>query len=204
MSRYTGPRLKKMRALGTDLPGLSRKSIERRPHAPGQHGPERRRKLSDFGVRLIEKQKFRFNYGLTESQVRRLMDEALRARAVTGDRLLELAERRLDSVVFRAGFAPTIPAARQLVSHGHITVNGTRVDRPSFRVDVGDRITLHARSREHAMALASLADGARLRPPWLAFDEGAREAAVQALPTADTASVQLDTRLIVEFYSRSL
>lgn len=125
MSRYTGPRLKVMRALGLELPGLSRKSIENRPHPPGQHGL-RQRKRSEYGLQLAEKQKLRFNYGLGEKQLRRLMAEASRARAPTGDKLLELAERRLDNVVFRAGFAPTGVAARQLVRHRQLVAGDAR------------------------------------------------------------------------------
>lgn len=116
MSRYTGPRLKVMRALGTELPGLSRKPLDERNYPPGQHGQRPKRK-SGFGVQLIEKQKLRFNYGLTERQIQRLFREAKRDRCPTGDKLLELLERRLDNFVFRAGFAPTTVAARQLVRH---------------------------------------------------------------------------------------
>jgi len=118
MSRYTGPRLKKCRALDADLPGLTRKR-RKRTYPPGQHGNNFRRKVSDYGRRLTEKQKIRFNYGLGEKQLRRLVSDARRSQLSTGDKLMELLERRLDNVVFRAGFAPTIPAARQLVNHGH-------------------------------------------------------------------------------------
>ena len=131
MSRYTGPRLKKCRALDVDLPGLTRKR-RKRTYRPGQHGPGFRRKVSDYGRRLMEKQKIRFNYGLGERQLRRLVSDARRSQLSTGDKLMELLERRLDNVVFRAGFTPTIPAARQLVNHGHILVNGRKASIPSF------------------------------------------------------------------------
>ena len=111
MSRYTGPRLRVMRALGIELPGLSRKSIENRPYPPGQHGLKQKRK-SDFGKQLIEKQKLRYNYGLNERQMRRMMAEARAGKGNTGEKMLELLERRLDNFVFRAGFAPTLIAAR--------------------------------------------------------------------------------------------
>ena len=148
MSRYRGPRVKLMRALGLNLPGLSRKSIERRPYPPGAHGGDRRRKESDYGRQLKEKQKLRFNYGLGERQLRRLVIDARRSKTETGKKLLELLESRLDNVVFRGGLASTIPAARQLVNHAHVLVNGQKVDIPSFRVKVGDVITVRERSRK--------------------------------------------------------
>lgn len=125
MSRLTGPRVKIMRALGVNLPGLSRKTIEARPMPPGQHGNKASRKRrSDFGVKLHEKQKIRFNYGLTETQMRRMILDARKGKEPTGERLLQLLEHRFDNVVFRAGYAPTVIAARQLVSHGHLMLNG--------------------------------------------------------------------------------
>ena len=142
MSRYTGPRVKRMRALGIDLPGLSRKSMWNRPYPPGVHGPKsaRRRKMSDFKKQLLEKQKLRFNYGLNEGQFRRLYREAVHSKDPSGDKLVELLERRLDNFVFRAGFAPTIPAARQLVCHGHFLVNGSRFQ---CHVCATDRLLRH-------------------------------------------------------------
>ena len=150
MSRYTGPRVKKMRALNLDLPGLTRKSMWDRPFPPGVHGAKnvRRRKMSDYKKQLLEKQKLRLNYGLTERQFRRLYKEAVASRDPSGDKLLEFLERRLDNVVFRAGFAPTIPAARQLINHGHFQVNGKRVDIASYRVKPGEVISLRPRSQE--------------------------------------------------------
>ena len=138
MSRYTGPRVKVMRALGVDLPGLSRKSIERRPYPPGEHGKAHRRKESVYGIQLKEKQKLKMNYGLTERQMRRLVKKARSSKLATGTRMLQLLESRLDNVVFRAGFAATIPSARQLVNHGHFMVNGRRVDIASYQVRSGD------------------------------------------------------------------
>ena len=146
MSRFTGPRVKVMRALGLELPGLSRKSIERRPYPPGQHGGRRRRRDSVYGQQLKEKQKLKMNYGVSERQMRRLIKQARRSKQETGLKLLELLERRLDNVIFRAGYAPTIPAARQLVNHGHFRVNGRKVDVPSFSVGEGDVIELKEKS----------------------------------------------------------
>jgi len=125
MSRYVGPKVRVLRALGTDLPGLTRKKSERRPTRPGQHGAARK-KFSEYALRLIEKQKLRMNYGLSERQLLRLFVEAAGTKGNTAERLVELLERRLDNVVFRAGFARTIPAARQLIMHGHVLVEGRR------------------------------------------------------------------------------
>ena len=127
MARHTGPRLKIIRRLGTPLPGLMRTDPDlRRPYPPGQHGPTRRKKLSDYALRLMEKQKLRFHYGVSEKQMRKYMKNAARQKGNKGANLLSLLERRLDNVVFRAGWAPTIPAARQMVRHGHVHVGGRR------------------------------------------------------------------------------
>lgn len=193
MSRYTGPRVKVMRALGVNLPGLSTKSWERRPYPPGQHG-QARRKLSEFAVRLIEKQKLRMNYGLGERQLRRLVLEARRSRVATA-KLLELLERRLDNAVFRSEFARTIPAARQLVNHGHVLVNGKRVDIPSYRIRVGDVIALRDPSRP-------IPDSRLGAPGWLAVDRDRREARVTTLPDSTSVLFPLSAQLVIEFYSQ--
>ncbi|MDR1647057.1 MAG: 30S ribosomal protein S4 [Zoogloeaceae bacterium] len=203
MSRFTGPRLKAMRALGLDLPGLSRKSISARPHSPGQHGAQMRRK-SDFGLRLMEKQKLRVNYGLTEKQLRRLVREARGSRGATGEKLAELLERRLDNVVFRAGFAPTIPAARQLVNHGHFCVNGRRVDIPSYRVNIGDVIALSERSAKLDCVKGTLAEPALIRPEWLHWDEPQRVASISHLPAASDVPFPIELQLVVEYYAQRL
>ncbi|WP_417071002.1 30S ribosomal protein S4 [Niveibacterium terrae] len=203
MSRYTGPRLKVMRALGVDLPGLSRKSISERPNPPGQHGARPQRK-SGFGLQLQEKQKLRFNYGLTEHQMRRLVLDARRDRGSTGDKLAELLERRLDNAVFRSGFAPTVMAARQLVNHGHVEVNGRAVDIPSYRLRFGDVITLRERSRKLAAVQASLAEPALSRPEWLAFDEAKKLASVAHLPAVSDIPFPIEMQLVVEYYSQRI
>lgn len=200
MSRYTGPRLKVMRALGLDLPGLSRKTIADRPHRPGQHGLKPQR-LSDFGAKLMEKQKLRFNYGLTEGQLRRLVSEAKRSKTPTGDKLLELLERRFDNAVFRAGFAPTIPAARQLVRHGHLRLNGRRVDLPGVRLKIGDTITLHRSDKPLDAIRASLAEPALTRPEWLAWDETALSARVGHLPGPQDVPFPIEMQQVVEYYA---
>ena len=200
MSRYTGPRRKIIRALGVELPGLTRKVLEGRNYPPGQHGDRTKRK-SNFGEQLIEKQKLRFNYGVGESQLRRLMLEARRSKAPTGDKLVELLERRLDNIVFRAGYAPTIPAARQLVSHGHITVNGRIVNIPSFRVQTGDVIGPVSKSRQHPVIRGSLLDLSLSRPEWLKWDEAAERATLVHLPPSDATPFPVELQKVVEYYS---
>lgn len=205
MSRFTEPRLKKMRALGVDLPGLSRKSIETRPNPPGQHGAKNTRKrLSDFGVKLKEKQKLRFNYGLTESQMRKLIMHARKGSTPTGDNLLQLLERRLDNVVFRAGFAPTGIAARQLVSHGHVLQNGKPVNIPSIRVNVGDVITLKVSSFKIFMVVESLAKPVLDRPDWLQWDDAEKAIKVAHLPDSDHVPFPVDVQQVVEYYSNRI
>lgn len=200
MSRHTGPRLKVMRALGTELPGLSRKPLGERNYPPGQHGQRPKRK-SGFGVQLIEKQKLRFNYGLSERQIQRLFREAKRDRGPTGDKLLELLERRLDNFVFRAGFAPTGVAARQLVRHKHVLLNGRLVNIPSIRVRPGDRIQLTARARRIPVVAESLAEPALTRPEWLAYDEAACAATVTRTPAPDEVPFPVDVQQVVEYYA---
>jgi small subunit ribosomal protein S4 len=206
MSRYTGPRVKRMRALGIDLPGLSRKSMWDRPYPPGVHGPKsaRRRKMSDFKKQLLEKQKLRFNYGLNEGQFMRLYREAVHSKEPSGDKLLELLERRLDNTVFRAGFAPTIPAARQLVCHGHFLVNGRRLDIPSYRVREGDVISLRERSQNLAAVDAALEDVRLARPDWIEFDEAKKTATIKSLPKVDSVPFPLEIDLVIEYYSKRL
>jgi small subunit ribosomal protein S4 len=202
MSRYTGPRLKILRALGTDLPGLSRKSMADRPHPPGQHGPRKvGARKSEFGQQLIEKQKLRFNYGLNETQLRRLVLEARRQPGTTGGKLIELLERRLDNLVFRAGFAVTIPAARQLVRHGHVRLDGRRVTIPSVCVRPGSVIRLNDKGRALDVVKAALAEPALARPEWIAFDEATGEARLTQAPDGDAAPFPLDIHRVVEFYA---
>ena len=204
MSRYTGPKVKKLRAFGVDLPGLSRKSQRDRPYVPGEHGQSFRRKPSPYGERLIEKQKVRFNYGLSEKQMRRLMSEARRSQMAAGDKLMELLERRLDNVVFRSGLAPTIPAARQLVNHGHFTVNGKKVNIPSYRVDTGDIIAPRQKSMNLECIEVSLENPPLSSTDWIGLDADKKTASVNSLPTIEAVPFPLDIQLVVEYYSRLL
>jgi small subunit ribosomal protein S4 len=204
MSRYIGPKLKKMRALGIDLPGLSRKTMQKRPFGPGQHGQRRRGRKSDYGRQLVEKQKLRFNYGVGERQLRRLMKEARRSKQAAGDKLAELLERRLDNVVFRAGYAPTIPAARQLVNHSHFVVNGKKVNIPSFRIKEGDVITLRQKSMELEVIAESIKSPSIARPEWLDINQEKKEAVVKMLPTFDSIPFEVDLQQVVEYYSKRM
>ncbi len=202
MSRYRGPRLRILRRLNVDLPGLTAKSRERRPYPPGQHGQGRKRRPSEHAMQLTEKQKLRYNYGVTERQLRRLFAQAQAKKGVTGNILVELLERRLDNVVFRAGIAPTIPTARQLVCHRHVRVNGKKVDIPSYRVSVGDVITLRERSRKLEIVRHSLANPRLPLPGWLSRESDTPEATVTDSPLREGAPFELDVQLVVEYYAR--
>ena len=202
MSRITGPRVRIMRALGVDLPGLSRKTIEGRPNPPGQHGGQASRKRrSDFGVKLLEKQKIRFNYGVSEKQMRRLIVDARKGKEPTGEMLLQLLERRIDNVVFRAGFAPTGIAARQLVNHGHVLLNGKSVNIASIRLKVGDEITIKAKSKQMPMVADAIKAPSLTRPEWLAWDEQQSVAKVVHLPALDDVPFPVDVQQVVEYYA---
>jgi small subunit ribosomal protein S4 len=201
MSRYTGPRVRQMRALGVDLPGLSPKTSERRPYPPGVHG-QRRRKETEFGKRLKEKQKLRFNYGVSERQMRRLITEASRAKLNTGTKLIELLERRLDNVVFRAGFAVSIPAARQLVNHGHVLVEGRRVDISSFRVKVGQLIQLKEASAKLAAVQLAVDSRRNLDAPWLEISKDERKVTMRQIPDETAVPFPVDVQLVIEFYAQ--
>ena len=201
-----GPRLKKIRRLGVQLPGLTRKDGERRPTPPGQHGAStaRRRKTSLFRKRLEEKQKIRFNYGVTERQMVRYMERASSMPGVTGHNMLALLERRLDNVVFRLGFAPAIPAARQLVSHGHVTVNGERVDRAAYQLDSGDTIAVHEKSREKPAILEATERGPQVKlPSYLALDPADKlTGRMIGTPARQDVPFVVDDAAIVEHYAR--
>jgi len=191
-----------MRALGVNLPGLSRKSIEKRPYPPGEHGPDRRQRISDYGLQLREKQKLIFNYGMGERQFRRYVEEALASKQPTGEKLIELLERRLDSVVFRSGLAPTIPAARQLITHRHIVLNGRKVKTPSIRVRVGDEVQAREKSRELLAVKAALSEFRSERPEWMVFDEPGKKITINGLP--DSVPFEIDVQQVVGYYAKRL
>ena len=204
MSRNTEPRVKRMRALGVHLPGLSRKGIDRRPYPPGQHGSEKRGRQSDFGLQLQEKQKLRFNYGVSERQMRRLVLQARKSNAPTGEKLVEFLERRLDNVIFRGGFAPTIPAARQLVNHRHVLWNGRRADVASIRVNLGDTVTLRPRSLHIETVKQCLLAPPLVRPDWMSFDATESIITIRELPGVESVPFPVEVQQVVEFYSRRL
>lgn len=202
MARYTGPRLKVIRRFGQHLPGLTRKSAENRPYPPGQHGLSRKPKASDYRIRLEEKQKLRSNYGLSERQLRTYFKRAIRAKGDTGGNLLALLESRLDNVIFRGGFAPTIPAGRQLVGHGHIRVNGKKVDIPSYRVKAGDVITLRERTKKVLQITEQFAAPVLEVPSYMQRDEGALQITISSEPSRDDVPLDVQENLIIEHYSR--
>lgn len=200
MSRYRGPRLRIIRRLG-DLPGLTRKSA-RRAYPPGQHG-QNRKKRSEYAVRLEEKQKLRMNYGLTEKQMLRYVRRARRVTGSTGQVLLQLLEMRLDNTVFRLGMAPTIPAARQLVNHGHVTVNGRVVDIASYQCRPGETVGVKNRDASRKLVEANLQyPGLANLPSHLEFDKGKMVGKVNSLVEREWVALQVNELLVVEYYSR--
>jgi small subunit ribosomal protein S4 len=200
MSRYRGPRLRVVRRLG-DLPGLTRKSA-RRAYPPGQHG-QNRKKRSEYAIRLEEKQKLRFNYGLTEKQLLRYVRRARRVTGSTGQVLLQLLEMRLDNTVFRMGMAPTIPAARQLVNHGHVTINGRVVNIPSYQCRPGEEIGVRNRDRSRQLVEANLQyPGLANLPTHLEFDKNKLMGKINSVVEREWVALQVNELLVVEYYSR--
>ena len=203
MARYKGPRVRISRRFGQPIFGPS-KYLERRAYPPGVHGPKKsRRKQSDYGLGLAEKQKLRYQYGLMEAQFRRMFEKALKKRGVTGETLLQLLETRLDNIVFRIGFATTRPAARQMVTHGHIRVNGRKVSSPSFNVKPGDVVEVRETPATRQLATKSL-ESAQVRPvpSWINFTRDAFKGQVVRIPSRDEIQPIVNEQLIVEFYSR--
>jgi small subunit ribosomal protein S4 len=202
MARYTGPTTRISRRFGQHLLG-SGKALERRGYPPGQHGPKLRRKLSEYAVGLNEKQKLRFIYGLLERQFRNVFEKAKRERGVTGERFLQLLETRLDSTVYLLGLAKTRAAARQMVNHGHIRVNGHKVDIASYNVQPGDEIEVKNSPASRQIATRNLEEN-RIRnvPGWLTMNAEAFKATVVRLPTREEMQQDINEQLIVEFYSR--
>ena len=200
MSRYRGPRLRVVRRLG-DLPGLTRKS-PRKAYPPGQHGQARKKK-SEYGIRLEEKQKLRYNYGVTERQLLRYVKKARRAGGSTGQVILQQLEMRLDNTAFRLGMGPTIPAARQVVNHGHITVNGRVVSIPSYQCRPGDVIGVRNRDASRKLVESNLEfPGLANIPAHLEFDKGKMEAKVNSVIEREWIALNINELLVVEYYSR--
>ncbi len=207
MSRYTGPRTRIRRRLGgADLPGLMRSTELRRPYPPGQHGPTQRIKLSDYAIRLREKQKLRYHYGVLEKQFRRYMVKAKRAPGNTGENLLTLLEGRLDNVIWRMGFTATIRSARQMVGHGHISVNGHKVDVPSFQCSPGDVVELREGSKHKERVTGEVSGAGQMAmPSYLERDaSNPLKATFKSRPEASDCSLTINEALVVELYALSL
>jgi len=203
MARYTGPKTRKSRRYGVPLFGDS-KALERKNYTPGQHGPRgSRRKQSEYSVALAEKQKLRFQYGLMEKQFRRYFETALNRRGVTGETLLQLLETRLDNAVYRLGFGKTRDGARQMVNHGHITVNGSKVDIASFNVKVGDKIGVKDNEKSRRLAQVNIELTQIVpTPDWVTVDKENFVGELTRIPSRDDIQPIVNEQLIVELYSR--
>lgn len=203
--RDRGPKAKQMRRFGVVLSSSSPKYsriLERRPNPPGQHGGRRNRKVGAYGARLLEKQKLRALYSVAERQMRRYVDEAIRNSGPTGTRLMQLLEQRLDSVVYRLGLAPSIWAARQIVTHGHILLDGKPVNIPSHQVRPGQTVGLTEKFSRSPQVAVWRERGAIPPPAYLEVDRDAMRGRLLRAPDRDEIPVPIDDRLIVEFYSR--
>jgi small subunit ribosomal protein S4 len=204
VSRYTGPKARVSRRLGTNIWGTKGETIalDKRPYPPGEHGRSRRRgSVSEYLVQLQEKQKARFTYGLTERQFRNLFAEASRRQGVTGENMLRFLELRLDNVVYRSGWAATRPQARQMVNHGHINVNGRRVSIASYRLRKGDVVEIRPKAQDFAILQWNLDVLDRTPPAWLEKGEGL-QMVVRELPIREQIDVPVREQLIVELYSK--
>src|SRR3954465_14755096 len=203
MGRYTGPKTKVSRRYGVPLFGPS-KALERKNYPPGMHGPKgSRRKQSDYAVGLGEKQKLRYQYGLLERQFRRIFQSALRKRGVTGETLLQLLETRIDNVIFRLGLANTRSAARQLVSHGHVQVNGRTVNVASYNVKAGDKIAIKDRPKSRQLALRNLELTQIVPvPDWVTVERDGFQGHIGRIPSREEMQPIVNEQLIVELYSR--
>ena len=200
MSRYTGSSYKQARRVGFSI-NETGKELTRRPYGPGQHGNDRKGKLSDYGTQLKEKQKVRFMYGVNERQFHKTFLEAEKMKGINGTNFLRLLESRLDNLVYRIGFASTRRAARQLVNHGHVTVNGKKVDIPSYRVKVGDVISLKDNDKNLKVVTESLSKVTK-RVEFINYDENKMEATYVRLPERNELNADINEALIVEFYNK--
>ena len=200
MARYTGPAYKKARRVGFSVSETG-KELARRPYGPGQHGQDRKGKLSDYGTQLKEKQKVRFMYGLNERQFRKTFEEAAKMKGIQGTNFLRLLESRLDNLAFRAGFASTRRGARQLVNHGHVTVNGKKVDIPSYRVKIGDVISLKDDDKNLKVVTEALSKVTK-RVEFIKYDENKMETTYVRLPERNELNADINEALIVEFYNK--
>src|SRR5688572_20114894 len=202
MARYTGPRVRVSRKFGIPIFGPT-KYLERRNYGPGVHGPKSRRKLTEYALGLMEKQKLRYFYGLQERQFRGVYERALRRRGVTGEQMLQILETRLDNVVYHLGFANTRAAARQMVNHGHVKVNGRKVGIPSFALKVGDVVETRDSNVSRQMASKSLEMSTnRVVPDWVSLNKDGLRGTLMRIPTRDEIHPIANEQAVVEFYSR--
>ncbi len=201
MARYRGPKTKIARRFNEPIFGPS-KSLQKKNYPPGQHGRNRRRKQSEYAIQLMEKQKAKYTYGVLEKQFANLFEKASRRSGITGEILLQLLEARLDNTVFRLGIAPTRRAARQLVLHKHIVVNGDIVNVPSFHLKVGDNVGVRERSKSLELITESLASHNVAKYPWLEWDKSEYVGKMVSLPQRDEIPENINEQLIVELYSK--
>jgi small subunit ribosomal protein S4 len=202
MARYTGPRVRISRRFGVAIFGPT-KYLERRNYGPGVHGPKSRRKHTDYGLGLIEKQKLRYYYGLMERQFRGVYERALRRRGVTGEQMLQILETRLDNVAFHLGFGSTRSASRQMIAHGHVKVNGRKVNIPSFALKVNDVVEIKETSVSRQLATKSMEmSTSRAVPDWLQLNKESFKGSIMRIPTRDEIQPIANEQAVVEFYSR--
>ncbi|MCH5242816.1 MAG: 30S ribosomal protein S4 [Muribaculaceae bacterium] len=201
MARYTGPKTKIARKFGEAIFGED-KVLQKKNYPPGQHGQNRRRKVSEYGIQLREKQKAKYMYGVLERQFRNLFDKAARTKGITGEVLLQLLESRLDNVVYRLGIAPTRPAARQIVLHKHVTVNGKVVNIPSYQVKPGDVVAVREKSKSLEVIADALAGFNHSKYPWIEWDERVKGGKFLHMPERSDIPENIKEQLIVELYSK--
>src|ERR1700677_250503 len=202
MARYTGPRVRISRRFGTPIFGPT-KYLERRNYGPGVHGPKSRRKHTDYGLGLIEKQKLRYYYGLMERQFRGVYESALRRRGVTGEQMLQILETRLDNVAYHLGFGNTRAASRQLVGHGHVKVNGRKVNISSYALKVNDVLEMKDSNASRQLATKNMESAtSRAVPDWLSLNKEGYKGPVMRIPTRDEIQPIANEQAVVEFYSR--
>ena len=200
MARYTGPKTKISRKFGEPIFGDD-KVLAKKNYPPGQHGANKRRKSSEYGTQLREKQKAKYTYGVLEKQFRNLFEKASRMKGITGEILLQLLESRLDNIVYRLGIAPTRPAARQLVLHRHITVDGKVVNIPSYKVEPGQIVAVREKSKSLEVIADNLAGFNHSKYPWIEWDESAKAGKFLHLPQREDIPETIKEQLIVELYS---
>ncbi len=200
MSRYTGPAYKRSRRVGISTLENG-KELVKKPYGPGQHGNGRKGKLSNYGVQLVEKQKIRFIYGISEKQLKKTFERAAKLKGIHGENILKLLENRLDNIVYRMGLASTRSGARQFVNHGHVSVNGRKVDIPSYQVKPGDVVAVRENSKDHKAMKESL-EKVTKTVDYVSFDKNKLEGTYIRLPERSELSSDVNESLVVEFYNK--